>query len=455
MRTRWPLRLIPVFATMFVAGCGADEPPSCLPSAASPPPGQQQTLAKKAEAGTIQVYIDVSQSMAGFAQARAAAGKSQPFAEFLSQLPDVLQDLGGAVHYSAFGSQVVAADHRLLQDAARPDYYRTNPLRSVGRITDPLDQAAAEDPGTLSIVVTDLFLSGTSFPANGASPLRRPLAKALRDGRAVGIVGFRAPFQGRIYDLPTNPNSLQHSGERPFFLLLIGPIERILAFRRSLERELLSDLPPDAHRFLLFARPVPTDFKAQPDIASRVLSSGVTLAKGLVAVQPQPFSVEVEAGSRSSLKLPLVGEGGRIPGMPGIRKLDARHQVKLFNTGAPCASGWFDYGSPVALTRVVGGEPPALELFSNEAELRKLPKDRPVFARVEIVATELSPGPELAAALDGWSVSSGSINDVARSPPKFFPALNLDRLATVLAETAVEGVGPIPVGSVDLVFKVK
>lgn len=196
--------------------------PGCGPA---PPPEELFPDAKGAcEADTqaepappparVDVYLDASGSMRGF----AAPGPAGRYVQFLSELRRVLVSSWGEtqVRYFRFGGAVTPM--RALAPALEPEFY----TEISSRLDVPVRQT---DPGALAILITDLCQDRADI-ASIIEALRS--SQFFRARLSLGIWGLRSRFQGRVYCLQpaVPPFDYESSGSpgslRPFYMLALG-----------------------------------------------------------------------------------------------------------------------------------------------------------------------------------------------------------------------------------------
>lgn len=203
--------------------------------------------------GHTYIFIDGSGSMSGYVagQGRSSGGT---YSDLILSLPDLVERTDdGALTYAMFGTQIREIDVRRFREAATNiDFYRTD-INSYSRIDQVLARAADTPDFDLTVVITDLFLSGRDVDNSRSGPLRRPLARALELGKSIAIIGLLSPFKGKITDLPGGPD-IAFTGYRPVYLILIARELRTITVYERIMRDLLRDMPRDRYHAVLFSR---------------------------------------------------------------------------------------------------------------------------------------------------------------------------------------------------------
>jgi len=210
--------------------CAASAPPpprSCLPPGLPQPAPAPRQL-------PIDVYFDGSQSMSGFAEPGPSAVRP------LGDLLRLLADQGAPVRYHAFGKAIADLTPARAALYDRPQVYNCKACDNQESWIDDVLRAVARAPADrLSIVVTDLWLDNHAFHGSLQVAFGGPLAKLIVPAPgaaavpALAVLGIRAPYRGRIYDLPGG-GSPRFDGERPLFVLIAGPEREVAALRAML-----------------------------------------------------------------------------------------------------------------------------------------------------------------------------------------------------------------------------
>ncbi|HYE51710.1 MAG TPA: hypothetical protein VEB20_19100 [Azospirillaceae bacterium] len=399
--------------------------------------------APTASAWTGRLYLDVSTSMAGF----AAGDQHQLLADLLSYLPGTIREAGAeAVATHFVGTEIVPVAEKQFAGAGQAAVFKQPGLSRRGQIGKPVTAALDAPAGDLTVVVTDLFLDDANLPTIGASPLALPLRKALDRKLAVGILGIRVPFSGTIYDLPGKTSSIRFKGERPLFLLMVGPAERIRSMIAHVRRDLL-DGRDDAMRFVMFARPAAG---VTLDAAAAGRQGGAEELRRLpLRIEAPPPAFRLPRGGAGSISVPIGMPERMAPGMPGL-VLHGERTVVHVTPEDDCR--WREVKLRTGDLVTLSEDGRSLVLFGAPDARRGLP---PGLLHVAVTLTaKPQADPELEAALAGWSVSTAEAPALAAKPPAFFPALNLARLATRLSEAASEG-EPVPAGDLAVLLSLE
>lgn len=438
-----------------LAGMPALAAPPCLPpgyvSLSAHPDGRNLR--------PIQVYIDGSGSMAGFAA--GATSDVRPMGDLIDTVRRTAQNGHAPVQFFAFGSKI-APIPRGSEGASR--YATTAAYNCKGcdnkesHIDAVLRQAAAGDPSNLYVIVTDLWLDNKQFTGSSQVALGGPLTDMLRQGRAVGVLGVRAPFRGKITDFPT-PGVYADASEHPLFVLLIGPAGQVQAMRDALAHAGSPAFQPERTRYSLFVtRP------GNIEVSAQLLSSAGGGAARSVSILPeymqgqQQFKLRLdEAKSRN----------GRIEGVvdagAGVRdnsvwsgELKASTRVwRLQDEGAlrGCArSAWTEVAPLQGAWRAEGGHQARLTLSPQTAA--SLAPGHAYYVAGYLGVRKLETPNPADNWMREWSFSAAQEQALRKRRPRFFPTLNLADLASSM-EAALDRAAPNGTDTAEVGFVVR
>jgi hypothetical protein len=176
--------------------------------------------------GNATIYVDRSGSMTGYLA--GATASERPLHDLIGTLPAMLNRLGVASRYRAFGTQISAPLDQAQQAALmQPAFYACagpyaagcdNQESHLNRLFDEISR----DRSGMAVVITDLWFSNSDVQTSALSALAEPLTNILASGRAVAVYGISAPFDGRIYDVPYAQGAVPFRGEHPLFAIVVG-----------------------------------------------------------------------------------------------------------------------------------------------------------------------------------------------------------------------------------------
>lgn len=387
----------------------------------------------------VNVYLDGSQSMSGFAQKSDNPVKA--LADLLRIVADKSQRDGTKVSYFAFGKSVTPiAAGRASTYATPVPYNCTGCDNQESHIDDVLRAALEQPPASLTLIVTDLWLDNKSFYGSSQVALGGPLKDLLASGRAVGVVGVSAPFRGKVYDLP-GYGSYQLDGEKPLIVLAIGPEADVSAFVSAM-RKSGSPAFSDANlKYTLFSRPTSSRLASAPSPAG----GGVKVLPALDGLpQLKHYSFDTSLAGKP-------GQNGKIAGR--------------YSVAESVRPGAMWKGKPAAKTRVwalsdpddlakcgpqtwtevkplpgswKGGPQGTGDFALNSASAKSL-----IGGRTYLVAGTLGtaglqvPGPA-SDWMREWSLAPAQTGEFLATKPKRFKTLNLADIAGLLEQGVVD-----------------
>jgi hypothetical protein len=183
-------------------------------AAAAPPP-----------APALNVYLDASGTMAGFVQPQF---NEKPVGDLLTLLTNgVGTPPKSVLKWRCFGDKIASVTGD-IDSFSKPAVYSKPTASPCGnqasRVEKVLAEVRKQPVGSLSLIVSDLWLDGNEMAADPAVALGVPLKAMLEEGRAVAILGVEAPFKGRVTGVPgLGGASFSGATKRPLFILAVGP----------------------------------------------------------------------------------------------------------------------------------------------------------------------------------------------------------------------------------------
>lgn len=214
-----------------------------------PPPdiASNEHLAPPTQNQNVDVYIDGTVSMEGF----VLDGALSQYQQAIPMLERAVIRQGGQISFFKFGSNIVELPGRSYGDADRKNFYRDNSINRTTEIEKVIDRATTD---RLTVVVTDLFQERADI-----NQLTEKIkTKFLSADLAVGIMGIRSSYRGRIFDVGINNYSFDYSSNvepgslRPFYLLALGKAADISLYFDTLARGEMSGFPE--LQLLVFSR---------------------------------------------------------------------------------------------------------------------------------------------------------------------------------------------------------
>lgn len=444
-----------LWVTLLVA-CGSSERPACLPVDLE---RKITKLPPVEEAGPVVVWVNASGSMAGYLRRSKLLSGDIPYKDLIQTLPQWMDMVASKVDYFKFGKTVQAMSRGDFLNAARESFYRDPRLKDSSRISDPIAKAVEQDASVLTVIITDLFLSGAELDLSASGELRRPLTQALSQGKHVALLGIRNPFSDRIYDLPSG-KLLDYTGERPFYLILIGPETRIAALYRRLQQEILSSLPADHsdhsdhYHFTLFT-PDLVDTPA-PSTSNALRSAGIKPARILNLKNSQPNMAQFAVAHDSAplvLTVPLAPL--KTPPRLAWSGLQLREQLYHYTPRQGRCEWELVNLPPLGKLEATDANTAKIQLFSEREMTRRLPKGGVFVLALDVVATQLAPASPALDWVKAWSFKPGDEERLRTELPPFFPTLHLARIAEVMAIIVSEQYQPETLATAHVAFQIQ
>ncbi len=200
----------------------------------------------------VDIFVDVTKSMAGFARGDAEVyktlfSKGEGLIEELQSLYNLNVD---NIKYYKFTDEITEIDYKTFTDSLVNRGYYTGLSNDYTVVFDHILEDNNQK-SKLYIVITDLFQSDRDL-----NRIHDALREIAEKGLSVGIVGFKDFFDGVVYDIE-GVEPYRYRGYRNFYLLLIGSDAAITKFISPNDTK-KSRLSPD--EFILFT-PNPINMK--------------------------------------------------------------------------------------------------------------------------------------------------------------------------------------------------
>lgn len=461
----------------------------CWPTGAKPGAPTASLSGEAPAPGPTVVYFDGSGSMAGYARAPTkGAGAESHYRSLALLLPQTLAAGSATVDYYEFGKKTAADKTEFLkltdaqlQQLTKPTYY-CGGLNGEGAcryqdspIADALNRIVEQPPNALGIVVSDLFLSNSELVGIGGRELQLPLTKALREGRAIALLAIKAASTGPIYDITQieknqcfsrerglencNKNAPQYTGatSRPLFIVMIGPTERILQFKRKLDSDLLRGIDERDQRFTIFTKQGvgARDTDAWPHDAFAPL--GKANKANVLGVESFPGQQFLLNWSGEGLQADVDFDRRWTPGVPGPAKLlfEVSSWYRLFRGKDKDACGWLAHSAEDTNRLIQFERIGPLKIRVRVAH--PSPRIAGMLSRVDgyLVSGKVSAaGFRSESWFDEWGYNELDELKVLERKPTFFPAKNLPRIGKVLSDILQENAETVGLGEFRLGLKV-
>jgi hypothetical protein len=415
--------------------------------------------------GMTRVYLDGSASMSGF------ASQPKPNSSGLWVLNSLIASLaasgpgeGGKVTFYRSGdgrAADIAQIDKPLSDAQVRDATRAGWYSGKDAPLDvPLAKALTRPKEDLTVVVTDLFLSDGEMAGQPFYALRKPLAAALRDDRAIGILGIRHNFNGTIYDIPGKVAEYHEAKSRPLMLLMIGPTDRILEFKRRIDSEFLKERPEESN-FLLFTAKPNTGFYGIHHWGDKFIAStsGVSYSSEFAAALGAEKIPQIEASKKKSepltTRLALSDLWLKQAPAPARVLTDARIWRLTKKNASRCLPSRWD-------SRDIEVPPLAASLDQSlSLDIEVLPqkaREDVDVGRYLVAARMTFSGIDLEQRgkwLTKWGFNEPEAATILASKPAFFPTLNLARLGNALRDVLAETLADMPAAEIAVAINLK
>ena len=424
-----------------LGGCGsADDlvPARCLPG--------ETPVAEASLPGVdaLGVYLDVSQSSTNFGRGRSES----PYRDLIAWLVDLRSEFLEARSYG-FAEQIAEIDEDVFIRAARGD---VNPCGACGFQESRLDDvlaaiAAPESRGSLSVVVTDLWLDNSDLIGSARLALQRPIRNILADGRAIGVLGVPAPYSDQVYDVPdrdgTSTIPAGRVQQRPVFALVIGPPGQVVDLERRIAGEVFMNAEQVQRHFSLFASTLtlsgPVEHRLAPQ-GSGVRRAYVLAIEGAnvpgFLIDRRAVDPLIDDGTEAgpALAAPIAADWHA--GAPSPAAYDLAAETWTLVPPEPsvaCEDGaWQPLDLGRALQQVDDSNGPGIGLDVSHPDLLAVRPGEIAFVRYRVAAGSLQQAGPGTAWLDDWSFDAEDAQRLLSDPPPLFPALNLAEFGRIL-----------------------
>jgi len=168
---------------------------------------------KKTEQISIDIYVDATTSMEGF-----AVNNSSRYSQFLDQLEASGMSAWkkADIKFFKFGQIIKPIDRtQFLSAKNNLDFYREPGIFKNTYIDSVVKNT---DSKRLSVLITDLFQN----EGDVNTMVEKIKEKCFANNIAVGILGIKTDFKGTVYDVPGRPSYPLTTNERPFYAIVFG-----------------------------------------------------------------------------------------------------------------------------------------------------------------------------------------------------------------------------------------
>ncbi|MEP6947989.1 MAG: hypothetical protein ABI863_01880 [Ginsengibacter sp.] len=168
---------------------------------------------KKTDQISIDIYVDATTSMEGF-----AVNNSSKYSQFLDQLEASGMSAwkNADIKFFKFGQIIKPIDRNQFLTAKNDLQFYRDPAVFKDTYIDSVVKNT--DSKRLSVLITDLFQ--TEGDVN--TMVEKIKEKCFANNIAVGIVGIKTDFKGTVYDVPGQRPYALTTTERPFYAIIFG-----------------------------------------------------------------------------------------------------------------------------------------------------------------------------------------------------------------------------------------
>jgi len=428
----------------------------CLPNginSAANSPKSQLVIPEFKKSGKVFIFFNGSKNMLGFVSAASDVSQSSNsnYAKLVSLVPDVANQIGTATRYHKYRNGLISPiSGTQIDQVTNPSFYKacsvlrkrcdesTRQLNSVFEIIQNNIPREA-----LTVITTDLNLTSEEVRDRMPGTLGHKIIALFRKGMAFGLYVLKSDYKGSINGLPGGI-PYNAASARPVYLLLVGPVEKIIAFRKALKQSFSKKAPRRQEKFWLFTdkiikNQITEQTFEKEDYSYSKGAKKTVLMKGLSEI-PQ-FLINKKGGQvnfqaqLSQIKIPET-----LSFKPEIIKQDLWMQKT--NKGA-CTKRWLKFKKSRDISSFnLQNDKIDLTFFANQAEMRKLPPRRNYFLSFSIKANKVALSEEDLDWLKDWSFDKTSYDEVVNKKAPFFPTLNLARFVnflTAVSQDTFEG----------------
>ena len=395
---------------------------------------------------SVKIFLDVSGSMRGFVCRKPdQTHKEFLYPKLINSLPSILNDICRVHELYALGRGISEKmDEMSFLNAGRINVFSAymTELRNESWIGEALDRINKSSRETLSIIISDLFVRREAL-SGSASAITGPLITALRDGRAVGILGVKSKFNGNVTDLPGPITSYPlENGVRPFYLIVVGELGPVKTLFHLLKQNLLSSFSTDKFNYIIFCKkiiekPLNMTEVFKEDKHWKAIGVNKTPLLNSQIEEYQQFMLnfpEAELSFSINMSDYLSNDTLKISSFKV--EADAWSYVEQ---SPDCQSAWTKLEVEPEFYRV-RYRSPQLEVTLFRQSKPSLPHlyRKTCCLQLAVRINELGSTNGSNQWLTEWSLDASGIEELIRSKPEFFPTLNLNLLYRTLLQVVRE-----------------
>lgn len=418
----------------------------CLPpgvKSVTNDPQSELVLPKFKKDGQVFVFFDASTNMKGFVPSSSGPSQSSgsSYAQLVHVIPDIVNKVGVEGRFHRYRRELSPLSGTQISRVTNPQFYACDAGTPLGQCDDPRNQleqilalANRFKRGALTVITSDFNLVDEEVRSREPGSISDSLSNLFRKGNSFGLYATKSEYKGIIHGLPGGV-PYDRALERPFYVLLIGPIEKIIRFRKLLTSEFGKGRKERRERFFIFTNKLITNRITEKSFKKNDydLIDGANFASVLKEMPEIPqFSVP---GSSGLVRLEVDLAKVQIPETLPLDKFETTQNIWMHRPGGrDCSRRWFQVKSAKSLVSVQRqGTRLTLDFFSDRASMKTLPTNRPYFLSLNITAGSTSLSDDDKEWLAGWSFDVTGLNKLVEEEAAFFPTLNLKRFVGVLS----------------------
>jgi hypothetical protein len=431
------------FAFLFIFFCSSARLSAasfCLPEAGSTPPPPPATLSSLS-GGDAYVFFDANPNMRGFIS-KGSTDKNDAisYKDVVHVVPHALSKISSSVRYQKISGTVSPIPVSGLLQVGNPEFYQCPngiPLADCNRtkthVGNFISLAANLPASSFFVLASDLSIDGNLLLDNKTGSIKKSLETIIQSGRAIGVLGYKVPFTGTIFGLPSG-RRYTDAHSRPVFLLAIGARDKVLRFHQLLKDDFGDRLSDEDNNFLVFTNQLiqksligdnwpETAFKANKGVRADKLWDQEN--------KFQQFTIlKKNDGAFANINLTDIQTPYSLP----IQKFKVDNKLWQWRKGKNvCSKSWLELKRKKKMIKVTRkGTQFEFKLGGQKSDVGSLPRRRKYFIRTKVRATDIGVDENLSSWVTKWSFDERSEDALFDNREGLFPTLNLRRFVSQL-----------------------
>jgi hypothetical protein len=415
----------------------------CLPGTdkitqvAPPPAADRNALAD----GDAFAFFDANPNMRGFLSEEATGhDKTVSYKDIVLVVPHVLSNISDNVRHQKITSTVSTIAVSNIRQVGGPEFYQCQsgtPLAECNRPKTDVGQfisvAAGLPASSFFVLASDLSIDGHLLLDNKPNSIKNSLEAIMQSGRAVGVLGFKVPFAGTIYGLPSGkPYTDAHL--RPVFLLAVGARDKVLRFHQLLKDEFGTRWSDEDHNFLIFTNQLIQKSLVGDNWPENAFKPNKGVRAGKLWDQVNGFQQFTMSKKNEGAYAKINVTDIQTPHSLPIEKFEVANKLWQWRKeNEDCQKSWLELKRKEKMIDVIRkNEQFVFKLGGPNSVVRRLPKRRKYYIRTEVRATDIGVDESLASWVSNWSFDERSEDALFNDQARLFPALNLRRFVSQL-----------------------